>query len=238
MIWPAILSVYDAYDGTVYIDNRPYQVVGILSEMGTVASGISPDEAIFIPYNTGLKYLASNDVSPTMTVIAEDVNDVENVITNIEAVLAESYPNAELLYLIQEAGWKKRNPASNDTLTMLLICMAVIVFIVGGLGIMNVLFVSVKERTNEIGILKALDQKGYFGGIPSGSQLYEPGWRYPGSYARIRDYANSGVFWRYDIPVCLGRIAVPRIRRDDRNCIWVLPGILGIQSDSSCSAES
>ena len=38
-------SVYDAYDGTVYIDNRPYQVSGIISEMGTVASGISPDDA-------------------------------------------------------------------------------------------------------------------------------------------------------------------------------------------------
>lgn len=46
--------------------------------------------------------------------------------------------------------------ASNQTLTLLLIAMAVIVFIVGGIGIMNVLFVSVKERTNEIGILKAL----------------------------------------------------------------------------------
>lgn len=46
--------------------------------------------------------------------------------------------------------------ASNETLTLLLISMAVIVFIVGGIGIMNVLFVSIKERTNEIGILKAL----------------------------------------------------------------------------------
>lgn len=46
--------------------------------------------------------------------------------------------------------------ASNQILTMLLIAMAAIVFVVGGIGIMNVLFVSVKERTNEIGILKAI----------------------------------------------------------------------------------
>lgn len=63
-------SVYDAYNGTVYIDNRPYQVIGILNAMGTVSSGISPDSAIFIPYETGLKYLAGSNVSPTLTVIA------------------------------------------------------------------------------------------------------------------------------------------------------------------------
>ena len=148
-------SAYDAYDSVVYIDSRPYVVSGVLEEMGSVSSGISPDTAIFIPYETGIKYITGEDVNPTITVIAEDVNNVDNVITSIEIVLASSYANAE--FTISDAGTKMEAASkSNDTLQLLLVAMAIIVFIVGGIGIMNVLFVSVKERTNEIGILKAL----------------------------------------------------------------------------------
>lgn len=148
-------SALDAYDESVYIDNRPYVVNGIFAEMGTVASGISPDESVFIPYETGIKYLTGKDVSPTITLISADVDEVESVITQTEAVLAQSYPNAS--FTISDAGSKMEAASkSNETLTMLLAAMAIIVFIVGGIGIMNVLFVSVKERTNEIGILKAI----------------------------------------------------------------------------------
>lgn len=148
-------SIYDAYEEVIYIDSRPYIVNGVLEEMGSVASGISPDTTVFIPYSTGIKYITGDDVSPTITVVAEDVNLVDQVITNIETVLADSYANAE--FTISDAGSKMEAASkSNETLQLLLVAMAVIVFIVGGIGIMNVLFVSVKERTNEIGILKAL----------------------------------------------------------------------------------
>lgn len=148
-------SAYAAYDGTVYIDGRPYSVSGVLKEMGSVASGISPDTAIFIPYATGIKYLTGTNVSPTITVIAEDVGQVALIKSNIETVLLDSYPNTE--FTISDAGSKmEAAEQSNETLTLLLIAMAMIVFTVGGIGIMNVLFVSVKERTNEIGILKAI----------------------------------------------------------------------------------
>lgn len=148
-------SAYDAYDEIVYIDDRPYVVTGVLEEMGSVSSGISPDSSIFIYYDTGIKYLTGDDVDPTITVVASDINEVDQVISNIETVLLDAYPNAE--FTISDAGSKmEAASASNDTLTMLLISMAVIVFIVGGIGIMNVLFVSVKERTNEIGVLKAM----------------------------------------------------------------------------------
>ncbi len=148
-------SAYDAYNETLSIDGRSYVVVGVLSEMGSVSSGISPDSAIFIPYNTGIKYIVGTSISPTITVIAEDVNNVDTVMEYLEAELLEIYPNTT--FTLSDAGSKmEAATASNETLTLLLIAMSVIVFIVGGIGIMNVLFVSVKERTNEIGILKAL----------------------------------------------------------------------------------
>lgn len=148
-------SAYDAYGETIYIDDRAYTVDGVLSEVGTVASGISPDDAVFVPYNTAIKYLTGSDFDPTVTVIAEDTDQVDTIKSEIEDVLAEDYPN--YTFTITDAGSKMEAAnASNRTLTMLLIAMAAIVFLVGGIGIMNVLFVSVRERANEIGILKAI----------------------------------------------------------------------------------
>lgn len=148
-------SAIDAYGSILYIDQRIYVVDGVLEEMGSVSSGISPDDTIFIPYETGIKYLVGENVSPTLTIIAEDVEQIDTVIAEATEVLAESYPNSEFTF--SDAGSKmEAASASNQILTMLLVAMAAIVFVVGGIGIMNVLFVSVKERTNEIGILKAI----------------------------------------------------------------------------------
>ena len=147
-------SAEAAYAETIYIDSRPYVVNGILASMGSVSSGISPDETVFIPYSTGTKYLTSS-ISPTITLVASNLSNVDTIKENIKTVLEESYPNSE--FTISDAGSKMEAAnASNKTLTMLLLAMAVIVFIVGGIGIMNVLFVSIKERTKEIGILKAM----------------------------------------------------------------------------------
>lgn len=148
-------SAIDAYGSILYIDQRIYVVDGVLNAMGSVASGISPDDAVFIPYETGIKYLVGENVDPTITIIADDVDNLDTVIAMTTELLEEYYPNTEFTY--EDAGSKmEAASASNEILTLLLVAMAAIVFVVGGIGIMNVMFVSVKERTNEIGILKAI----------------------------------------------------------------------------------
>lgn len=65
-----------AYDSTLYIGGRAYTVNGVLKEIGSVSSGISADDAIFVPYSTGVKYITGENISPTITVIAENLNDL------------------------------------------------------------------------------------------------------------------------------------------------------------------
>lgn len=154
-----------AYGDYITIDDKNYEIIGVLNEMGSVSSGISSDEAIFIPYNTAIKYIYGTQTMPTITAVASDVSGVDSAIENIKAVLTENYPKGN--FSITDAGSAMDAATSSaNTLAMLLFAVATIVFVVGGIGIMNVLFVSVQERTPEIGILKAI-------GCPSGSILME-----------------------------------------------------------------
>ena len=148
-------SPIEAFDSVINIDGRSYTVVGVLSEMGSMMSGISPDEAAYLPYNTSTKYLFGTTASPQITAVAADVTDVPTIKENLETVLNTTYPGAS--FTIADAGSKMEAASqSANTLSLLLIAVASIVFVVGGIGIMNVLFVTVKERTREIGVLKAL----------------------------------------------------------------------------------
>ena len=148
-------SAYAAYGENLSIEGKKYEIVGVLASMGSVTTGVSPDDSIFIPYSTALKYVFGNQAKPQIMAIASDVGEVPQAMENIQAVLTEDHPKAS--FTIADAGSSmEAATTSANTLSMLLMAVACIVFVVGGIGIMNVLFVSVKERTQEIGILKAL----------------------------------------------------------------------------------
>ncbi len=144
-----------AYGDYIEINGKNYEIVGVLEEMGSVSSGISPDTAVYIPYNTAEKYVLRTSGTTQLTAIASDVNTIETVMTDIETVLTENHPGTS--FDVTDSGSAMEAATSSaDTLSTLLLAVASIVFVVGGIGIMNVLFVSVKERTAEIGILKAI----------------------------------------------------------------------------------
>ncbi|MPN16030.1 Macrolide export ATP-binding/permease protein MacB [bioreactor metagenome] len=137
------------------IDGKNYEIVGVLEEMGSVQSGISPDNAVYLPYSTCVKHILGSSAEPTIAAVAQEVDKVELAMANIEAILRENYPTAS--FDVDDAGSAMEAATqSANTLAAMLLAVASIVFIVGGIGIMNVFFVSVKERTGEIGLLKAI----------------------------------------------------------------------------------
>ena len=144
-----------AYGDYLEIDGKNYEIVGVLDQMGDVSSGISPDTAVYLPYTTAQKQLFGTSAEPKIAAVADSVDDVPQAMEDINTVLTENYPSA--FFDVTDAGSAMEAAASSaNTLALLLMAVASIVFIVGGIGIMNVLFVSVKERTAEIGILKAV----------------------------------------------------------------------------------
>ena len=150
----------EAIGKTISIDRRRYEVIGVLSRLGDSMQGVNIDESVLVPYEVATKYVLGVSAKPRIIAVAMDVNHVQSAIDEINDILKQRYKAKSGDFTVRDAG--SRLAAAKDsakTMSILLISVAVIVLIVGGIGIMNVLFVSIKERTKEIGILKAIGAK-------------------------------------------------------------------------------
>ncbi len=143
------------------INGRRYEIVGVLEQNGKMVGFSSADEAIFFPFTTYESYISGKSTKPSLMLQANSVDETKILVEDITKILDMKYMSTGgNPFMIRDAG--SALTAAEDSakmMTVLLTSVAVIVLIVGGIGIMNVLFVSVKERTKEIGILKALGAK-------------------------------------------------------------------------------
>lgn len=146
----------DAVGSTLTIENKTYSIIGVLERKGDGLQGLSPDDTIFVPYTTAQQNILDSYTVPQIVALAKDLPSVKRAMFEIKSTLDYVLDDGSI-YVLEDAGSRiEAATQSAGTMNVLLISMASIVFVVGGIGIMNVLFLSIKERTKEIGILKAL----------------------------------------------------------------------------------
>lgn len=150
------MGAEDALGKEIRINNMTYKVIGILERSADGMQGVSPDDTVFVPYSTAQSFVFDEYTTPQMVGMAKDIDLVKLAMAEIDDSL-DYLLEDDNVYKLEDAGSRiEAAGESARTMNMLLISVATIVFVVGGIGIMNVLFLAVKERTKEIGILKAL----------------------------------------------------------------------------------
>ncbi len=152
-----LFGTWDAVDGTITIGDRIYKVVGVLEEQGSSLAGVS-NSSVLIPYSTAARMTGENSVS-TFYIKAENDNMVNTAMNITETFLLQTTRDEDAFSVSNESSVLETMDEVDNTMSLLIGGIAAISLIVGGIGIMNIMLVSVTERTREIGIRKAVGAK-------------------------------------------------------------------------------
>lgn len=148
---------------TIKVDGKKMEVIGSIKETGRSMGPTKTDDSIFTPNTTAEKSILGSNAQMMIFVLADSVENIELATEELTTALRQEHKlksDQENDFRIMDAG--SMVGAAQDSaklMSLLLISIAAITLLVSGIGIMNVMFVTVAERTKEIGIAKAIGGK-------------------------------------------------------------------------------
>ena len=160
----ALFPDQDPIGQTVRVRHVPFQVIGVLAEKGQTAGGSDQDDVILAPYTTVQTRLAGRQFIGQILASTYSEDDIAAAQEEIRSIMRESHTLGQW----EDDDFTVRNQtdiadaasSTTEVMTLLLAAVASISLVVGGIGIMNIMLVSVTERTREIGIRMAIGARG------------------------------------------------------------------------------
>jgi len=155
----------DPTDEVVRIRNHVFRVLGVMARKGASSGGQNQDDQVFAPYTTVLKKLTGQTFLGEIIIGARSAEQVAQTAAVIKATLQTTHKilpgdTDDFMVITLEDMVALRTQAT-QTMTSLLASIAAVSLLVGGIGIMNIMLVSVTERTREIGLRMAIGARGY-----------------------------------------------------------------------------
>ncbi len=157
-------SGIDPVGSRIRIRNTPFKVIGTLKEKGENQMGHDQDDLILMPVTTALYRLKGGTSLDQIYISANSAEVVDQAIAEVEQLMLRAHEQADLenadFWVRSQSELTDMMTSTADTMTALLAAIAGVSLIVGGIGIMNIMLVSVTERTREIGIRLSVGARG------------------------------------------------------------------------------
>ncbi len=139
---------------TITINGQPHRVIGVMAKKGATM-GQDPDDVVLIPVSTAQRLLQRTNVNNYYLQV-QDEQSASLAVAHLQAVFQQKFGRENAIRVFSQDQVLSTMNTMTRTLTMMLGAVAGISLVVGGIGIMNIMLVSVRERTREIGIRKAV----------------------------------------------------------------------------------